>query len=33
MMQNWEEWLVHQMGVVLFRVTSAGWRNGVRGIS
>lgn len=30
--QNWEEWLIHQMFVPLFRGTSTGWRNSVTGI-
>jgi len=29
--QNWEEWVIHQ--TVPLRGTSAGWRNGLRGIS
>lgn len=28
MLQNLKEWLMHQIGVLLFRRTSKGWRNG-----
>ena len=30
---NWEERLIDQMGVLSFRGTSTGWRNGLAGIS
>lgn len=31
--QNWEEWMVDQRIVLLFRETWTGWRNGLAGTS